>query len=534
MGKERINEDDLVSTYRSLFSGNTSFYGVHKYVAAKKGEKEEGKSWTENKRLTPDLYKRHLIADQGLGVCPIREDSTCAFGAIDVDIYNDDQLIDDIIQAIYKWDAPLLPFRSKSGGLHLYLFMDHDGSTAKLPTGSETIRLLTQLSVLLTIPVKEIFPKQSKWRPGNNGSWINIPYYGMDNSQQYLIGQDNERVAFDAALEIIQEKKATLISLEQYVETLPFNDGPPCLQKITLHGGTREGQGRNVFLFNAAIYFKEKDHTSFDVLLDDLNDSLVNPLEADELTVIKRSVIKKEYTYQCHVSPLCDHCEKEKCATKEYGVGKNNGLFMDLSLGQLTIYRGKGVSYEWEVTYKKDIATIRFDSPRDLRNQDVFIDGVLMALNYKVSKIKQEKWDKILNGALEDADEQEPNLHDENTVQGRLAKMVLEFITKHLTDSRIDIERGLAYRNKDKGEILFKPDDLWKYITETNKQRNTRDADYKHVLSELGIKGKVLRVGKKTHRTRYITIDHIEKILGHPIEPPEDIDWEEQARSEDY
>ena len=140
--------DDLLNAYRQLFSGNTSFYGVHKYRASKPGEKEEGDSWTEDKNVTEKQYKDHLNGIQGLGICPIREDSTCAFGAIDVDVYNDSTFIELIVNIIYKWKLPLLPFRSKSGGLHLYLFIEADPANMKLPSGSETIRLLSRCLIL--------------------------------------------------------------------------------------------------------------------------------------------------------------------------------------------------------------------------------------------------------------------------------------------------------------------------------------------------------------------------------------------------
>ena len=530
--------DDLLNAYRQLFSGNTSFYGVHKYRASKPGEKEEGDSWTEDKNVTEKQYKDHLNGIQGLGICPIREDSTCAFGAIDVDVYNDSEFIELIINIIYKWKLPLLPFRSKSGGLHLYLFIEADPAIMKLPSGSETIRLLSRLSNFIpTHPLNnkrhEIFPKQSKAQVDKKGNWINLPYFNTDNSRQYLIGKDYKQMSFDKAVEIIQSKKTTYALLEQYLETLPFSDGPPCLQTITLYGGPKEGE-RNVFMFNAAIYFKEKDHTAFDIMLDELNDDLLSPLDSDEIDLIKRSVIKKEYTYACHESPLCDNCNKEVCATKDYGIGKNNGLFMGLDVGQLTVHRGKGVSYSLEVTYENNTSIIRFDSPRDLRNQDVFIDAVLMNFNYLVSRVKTEKWSKIINGALEIATEDEPDLADENTMQSRVTKLVLEFIIKHITKNKIDLERGFAFIDDNKGEILLKADDLWKFLVDNNKQRNLKDADYQQILSGMGVDTKTTRVGKKVMRVRTARVADIEEMLGGKLEPLQDINWDEAAKSEDY
>ena len=528
--------DDLTKIFYNLFAGNTSFYGVHKYRAVKEGSKEEGQSWTEDKRVTEKQYRDHLNGVQGLGICPIKEDSTCSFGAIDVDIYDNKRSVETIVKSIYRWNLPLYPFRSKSGGLHLYLFFDSDTSL-KFPTGSETVRMLSHLSELLSVQKQEIFPKQSTYREGKKGNWINLPYINTDNSRQYLIDKDLNRTPFEDAIKQIYEKRSPIKQIQEQLDSLPFGDGPPCLQRILLNGGPGENEGRNTFLFNTAVYFKEKDHTTFDVMLDEVNDSIRFPLDERELTdTVKRSVIKKEYTYACNETPLCDNCNKTLCSTRKYGVGSNGGLFMGLSLGQLTVLRGKGVSYTWEVTKENRTELIHLDSPRDLRNQEVFIDIVLSLFNYKVSRVKAEKWDRILNSSLEGALEVVPDLSDENTYHSRLTKMVLEFITRHLSENKIDLERGLAYKDTGNQEVLIKTDSVWEYLQDTKKQRNISNRDFQSALNGAGIsyKTKVTRIGSKTVRVRSVSIGSIEEILNTKLEPMQDINWEEESKDEDY
>ena len=525
----------LLAEYKSLFSGNTSFHGVHQYRKAKqKGSKAEGISWTADGPLTERQYKQHLDGIRGLGVSPLREDSTCAFGAIDVDVYDNDAYCFTVVRTLYKWSLPVLPFRSKSGGLHLYLFFEGDATTSKLPTGTEIIRLLTRICQLLSIKEKEIFPKQAVHQAGKQGNWINLPYFNGDNSQQYLISKDNEKVSFEDAIQTILNKRASMVKVLNDLEALPFSDGPPCLQTITLNGGPDEGQGRNVYLFNSAIYLKEKDHSTFDHMLDDINDGMNNPVDAPELTLIKKSVIKKEYNYACTTSPLCDHCEKDQCSTKKYGVGQNNGLFMGVDAGQLTIIRGQGTSYEWEIIKDNDTALIRFDSPRDLMSQELFMSAVLAELNFKVSRVKIEKWDKILNSALEGALERIESLEDDNTLHGRVTKGVLAFLTKHISTNKLDLTRGLAYLDKPNGVLMFRQDDLWIYLTETSKMKLLRNADLQYVLGNLHVnsKGRVSRISPtKVMRVKVISVTLVEKLTGGPIEPMEDINFEEEAAS---
>ena len=526
--------DGLLDTYRSLFSGNTTFYGVHKYIGVKKGVKEEGISYTEHETLTEEQYQKHLLGTSGLGVCPLRQDNTCAFGALDVDVYDNDAYCFSLVKAIYKWNIPVLPFRTKSGGLHLYIFFRSDQSSLKYPTGSETIRLLTSIGKMLGLTC-EVFPKQSIIHKENKGSWINLPYFNTDNSQQYLISPKNERTPFTEAMELCIKKQETIVDITNSLDSLPFSDGPPCLQTITLQGGPGEGEGRNVFLFNAALYFKEKDHKVFDILLDDLNDNIDDPIDAAELNTIKRSSIKQEYTYACHTSPLCDNCDKEQCATKTYGVGKSGGLFMGVTLGQLTIKRGKGTEYSWEVSKDGDDGVIHFDSPRDLMQQEVFISAVLNVLNYKVTRIKAEKYDKLLNSALELAEEIELNIADDNTLEGRVCKLVLKFITTLVTKEGKDLERGMAYLWEDRGQIMFRPDDVWKYITETNKQRNVKNADFQEVLRKMNIGHGSKKLSGRAVRVRVAMLSDVEEMIGGPLQELGDIDFEEEAqRDDDY
>ncbi len=72
--------------------------------------------------VTLDLWKQHVARRAWpLGVGPIREDSTCLWGSIDVDDYAVDPIA--MIVKIRELHLPLVPCRSKSGGMHLFLFL---------------------------------------------------------------------------------------------------------------------------------------------------------------------------------------------------------------------------------------------------------------------------------------------------------------------------------------------------------------------------------------------------------------------------
>jgi hypothetical protein len=69
---------------------------------------------------TPKHWLDHLTEAKPLGVIPNRADNKCRWGSIDLDQYDVDPLI--VIEKVESAALPLVPARSKSGGMHLLLF----------------------------------------------------------------------------------------------------------------------------------------------------------------------------------------------------------------------------------------------------------------------------------------------------------------------------------------------------------------------------------------------------------------------------
>jgi hypothetical protein len=105
----------------ALFSGHEDAHGTHG-EPEQKGLKWEIKSTAKTLRepVTTELWRKHLAGERPLGVIPIRWDSTCSWGSIDVDDYTNDLL--GLISRVAQEKLPLVPCRSKSRGLHLFLF----------------------------------------------------------------------------------------------------------------------------------------------------------------------------------------------------------------------------------------------------------------------------------------------------------------------------------------------------------------------------------------------------------------------------
>jgi putative DNA primase/helicase len=120
-------------------------------------------------------YAAHLAGKTPLGIVPIRADSTCLFGCGDIDDYDIDAIA--LITEIERLKFPLVPCRSKSGGLHLFLFLREPEPAAAVQA------CLREMMAALGHPRAEIFPKQvALVHDRDQGNWMVMPYFGDDFS----------------------------------------------------------------------------------------------------------------------------------------------------------------------------------------------------------------------------------------------------------------------------------------------------------------------------------------------------------------
>ena len=107
-----------------IFEGNPNLF----ITTSLTGEVDErgkrvAKVITVHEPLTLDLWKKHLEGSVRIGIKPER-DTKCKWACIDIDPHNyKDYNQKKIVDIIKEFSLPLVPVRSKSGGLHLFLFL---------------------------------------------------------------------------------------------------------------------------------------------------------------------------------------------------------------------------------------------------------------------------------------------------------------------------------------------------------------------------------------------------------------------------
>jgi len=116
------------SRFLELFDGSKRKYGIFKPSGLKRADgKVEGEySWREfplDGNELP-LFTDHINGITPIGIVPVRPDGSCSYGCIDVDKIKSVEEANEVLAKMKSWGLPFTPFKSKSGGIHAYLFME--------------------------------------------------------------------------------------------------------------------------------------------------------------------------------------------------------------------------------------------------------------------------------------------------------------------------------------------------------------------------------------------------------------------------
>ena len=268
--------------FKLIFEGLDRAYGQHRSEGKRADGKQEGKSYIEKKLITDELWEAHLAGKgPSLGIIPIRADNTSKWGCIDIDSYPIDY--NKIISSIRKLKLPIVPCRSKSGGLHLFLFFIK-------PIAAKLVReKLKEISANIGYANAELFPKQSSilLEKGDLGNFLNLPYYNAKETSRYAYNDDGTAATLREFINLYNKyviSDISKISIEISQDVI--KDGPPCLQQLCTQGFP-EGT-RNNGLFNIGVYLRKFDPDNWKSLLEEHNRDYMNPpLGAQEVVIVQ-------------------------------------------------------------------------------------------------------------------------------------------------------------------------------------------------------------------------------------------------------
>lgn len=446
-----------------LFRGHDGVHGTH-------GEPEldsNGLKWgikktadTRREPATLELWELHLAGERPLGIVPIREDGTCFWGGGDIDQYDMD--MGKMLHKVYQSKLPLLPTRSKSGGLHLFAFFEEPMPCAVVQA------MLRDMMASLGLAGCEIFPKQTQLltERGDVGNWLVMPYYGDDfggKLQQQVglkvTGAEMTPAEYLAASERVKMSPEDIQAMgsrrRKKKVSEPFDDGPPCLQHMAANGFP-EGS-RNNALFMVGLYLKRREPSTWQQNLDEANRLHMRPpLSTDEVQQVVRSLEKRDYEYTCKTEPMCSHCDAAVCRGRRFGIGVAGEFPVISGLSKLDI-PGDPI---WFV----DIAEHRVEaSTTELQTFTLFQRVCMIQCNRMFRVMKQADWAAMVSEAMESLTviEAPPDVG----APAQFRELLGEWLTNRMKGERKeDLLAGRPWLDPENGRHWFRIGDLQRFL----------------------------------------------------------------------
>ena len=442
----------IAEQFSQLYKGSERAHGHFEVIKDRGDGKKQGKAITiKTSGPTVDFWEKHLLGNYGLGVIPINDDNMCHWGCIDVDVYPLD--IAELVSKIEKLKLPLVVCRSKSGGAHILLFVSE-------PVGAGDMQdKLREVSAGLGYGGIEIFPKQRQVLAdrGDIGSWLNMPYYGGEDSTRYGLSEKGEALNIDDFLTHAISRQLTTVDELFKIEIATVVDdlegGPPCL-KILLKQGFPEGT-RNNGLFNVAVYLQKAHPEEWKDRLEEYNRKYFQPpLPAREVMNLISQHEKKDYNYKCNDEPIKSYCNPTKCKTCKFGVGAGHDAPVFSSLAKLNT---QPPLWFMSVNDKRLELTTE-----QLQNQIRFQRVCMETLNVMPPKMKEISWQGLVQQLLENGLEI-IEVSEDASVQGQFNELLESFCTDIAQAStREEMLLGKPWTNE--GVTHFRIRDLMEYL----------------------------------------------------------------------
>ncbi len=486
---------EKLEKFMAIFEGLDCAYGTYRVAGEPNAKgKSTGQALVVRKAPTKDLWQRHFDGiDPSLGIIPIRADNSCTWGAIDIDQYPLD--LQALIEKIKKLGLPLVTFRSKSGGAHVYCF-----TKTPVPAG-DMQKYLTACGGLLGEAGREIFPKQSEIlvERGDTGNYLNLPYFGGEKSLRYALKEDGNSATLDEFFAIYEANVQDALVLPKPPEKpdTPVKDGPPCLQALCSQGFP-EGS-RNNGLFSVGIYLKKAFPVGWEDRLMEYNQKYFNPpLGLQEIALIQKQLEKKEYRYKCKDDPIKSFCNPSLCRQRKHGIGGDGPDSPQLT--SLSKYASEPPLWFLDVNGKR----IELET-ETLFNQMFFQKACMERLNVLPPTIKKPDWEALINELLSEMVEMQAitEASEDTTITGRFADLVEEFTT-HLQQAmdRDEILMGRVWTDEAKGVSYLRIKDLEAHLKRNNfgalsaPKMAQRLRELGGEPSSINLKGRTARVWK--------------------------------------
>ena len=436
------------------------------------------------KPITDSDYQQHLDGTKSIGIQPCNDDGLARFGAIDIDpkIYKnlDVKYYLDIIQ---EKELPLIPTRSKSGGLHLYLF------TKELVKAKIIKDFLEEVLFLFKLPINtEIFPKQTKLGSNTdgdkiNGNFINLPYFNKND--RVALSPNGEEMSFELFLNCIELNKVTSDKLKELSSSIiqkelkggaeEFKDGPPCLEILSKN---KMKDGRDRFLYNYMVFAKKKysDNWRDKVLQAGRNYFEFNSTWTDDHIKMKIKTWDKETKgHTCSDELLAPVCVKSECVKRKFGIISDKKINWPLMTNLQKIDFKPDPEYYFTVENKKgESVPVHAKDVNKIKDQKELRGLIMAQVDVLPPPIKAMEFYEMINALLDTVDTVQP------APGTRPMEILKKLLKEHINGPQATTYNSFLSGNvlKDKEYAYFVYDDFYNFLKENEWKKDASRTSY--------------------------------------------------------
>ena len=499
------------------------------------------------KPITELDYQQHLNGTKSIGIQPCNDNDLARFGAIDIDSKSYKDLdIKFYLDTIQEKQLPLIPIKSKSGGLHLYLF------TKELVRAKLIKDFLEDVLFLFKLPINtEIFPKQTKLGSdtnGNkvNGNFINLPYFG---EERRALDPSGKEMPLDLFLKCVELNRVDSNQIKELSDSLiqkaltggaeEFKDGPPCLEILSKN---KMKDGRDRFLYNYMVFAKKKysDDWKNKVLEAGRNYFEFNQTWTDDHIKMKiKNWEKQEKGHTCSDELLAPVCVKSECVKRKFGIISDKKIDWPLMTNLIKVDFKPDPEYYLTVENKKgDSVSVHAKDVNKLKDQKELRGLIMAQADIFPPPIKAMDFHAMINALLDTQDTVQP------APGTRPIEILKKLLKEHINGPQATTHNSFLSGNvlKDETYAYFVYDDFFNFLKENEWKKDSSRTSYMieqmfenekdHLPKpEFGKKKRFPGINKKTNKP-YPGVNHCAKIPLYLFKEEEEVEVEEIIEQE--
>ena len=492
----------MLERFKNIFAGLETAYGQTIMTGEIRDDgKNEAECTVVHKPVTDELWQKHLRGEfPALGIVPIKQDSKSKWGCLDIDVYDLDHK--ELVTKIKNKNLPLIVFKSKSGGAHVFIFVK------EFVPASLIREKLKVMAAMLGHAGKELYPKQDYIKADKNqiGSWLNVPYHGGDKSVRSALDDNANTLTVEQFFSLYEQKVLSEKDLIQWKESITTNDedlfeAPPCL--VTLLSDKVPKGKRNDTMFNVGVYLRKRFPDAWKTKLTTYNGKyMAEPLNDSEIEGVIKSLLNKEYRYKCKQEPIRSFCESKICVKRKFGVGEN---IPGPEIEKIEKYPSHPPIYIVHIDGKQ----VEVDK-LTLHEFEKFSVEVMDQLGQVLLPMGKIIWRKILNKIMSNKETYTTlEVPQAARLDYQLKELLGDFLNRATGKVMDDVKRGIPFTEN--GHSYFKYQSFNNFL-KRSKSWEIPKAKTQRMLTEIfKAKEEVLKLDKKTMRIWKIETVNVDK-----------------------